>query len=78
MIRCGNALPRAYMTMRAPERIGGAYIPDQLADFEGHFWPAYSRARLPSPEQANPARCQRITVSGLTITKAFRTSGAIR
>ena len=26
----------------------------------------------------NPARCQRITASGLTITKAFRTSGAIR
>jgi len=25
----------------------------------------------------NPARCQRMTVSGLTITKAFRTSGAI-
>src|SRR5262245_34598337 len=39
---------------RAPERIGEAYIPDQLADFEGHFWPAYSRARLPSPEQAKP------------------------
>src|SRR5262245_37822021 len=40
---------------RAPERIGEAYIlPDQLADFEWHFWPAYSRARLPSPEQAKP------------------------
>lgn len=26
----------------------------------------------------NPARCQRITVSGCTITKAFRMRGAIR
>ena len=39
---------------RAPERIGEAYIPDQLADFEWHFWPPHSRARLPSPEQAKP------------------------
>jgi len=31
---------------RAPERIGEAYIPDQLADFEWHFWPATAKAFL--------------------------------
>jgi hypothetical protein len=39
---------------RAPERIGEAYIPDQLADFEWDLRSAYPRARLPSPEQAKP------------------------
>src|SRR5262245_55553824 len=38
----------------APQRVGEAHVADQLVDFEWHFRSAYSRARLPSPEQAKP------------------------
>ena len=37
---------------RAPEGIGKAHFPDQLAYFERHLWPAAARSRPPSPEQA--------------------------
>ena len=33
---------------------------------------ATSRARLPAPEQCQPCRCQRTTVSGLTIARCSR------
>src|SRR5262249_24028951 len=36
----------------APQRVGEAHVADQLADFDRYFWPANSRPRLPSPEQA--------------------------
>ena len=39
---------------RAPQRVGKAHIPDQLADSKWDLRSAYPRARLPSPEQAKP------------------------
>ena len=37
-----------------PERVRQAHAADQLTNFEWHFRPANSSARLPAPEQAKP------------------------
>ena len=59
-----------------PQRIGEAHGADQLATSGTFGLPPRDRD-LHRQNKRKPARCQRITVSGLTITRAFRTFGAI-
>jgi hypothetical protein len=54
----------------SPPRIGAAYLADKLAYFYRHGWSSAAVVRFPAPYELNPARCQRITVSGRTIASA--------
>src|SRR6476469_9461314 len=68
----------AMNSWRSPEWIGDTYLADQLAYFQRHRRPAAAGARFPTPIRSEPARCQRITVSGFKIARAPRTLGAKR
>ena len=57
---------------RAPERLGRVHLPDQRADVGGHTWPARRGRDFNDQYSPNPRRCQRTTVSGVTIWMAPR------
>src|SRR6516164_11107825 len=60
---------------RSPKRVLAAHSPNQLSNLFGHRWtPGLTTTNLPRPEQPKPLRCQPITVSGLTTTRADRQS----
>src|SRR5215472_7106985 len=61
-----------------PERVGNAHVTDQLTYLKRHGRPSAARPRLPAPVRSESMRCQRITVSGLIIASAARTSGNSR
>ena len=60
----------------APEGIGDAHLANELANIGCGPRSSTSGSRFPAPIGRKPARCQRITVSGLTIFRASRTLGA--
>src|SRR6266480_7845770 len=60
----------------ALERVGDADVADQLPTSRGTFRRPPRGHDFHRLYKRKPARCQRITVSGLTIAKAFSTSGA--
>src|SRR5215471_2197749 len=60
---------------RAPERVGKAHVADQLTYLKRHGRPSAARPDFQRQYALNPIRCQRITVSGLIIASAARTSG---
>src|ERR1700721_1911478 len=61
-----------------PQRIAAAYLTDKLAYFYRHGRSSAALLRFPSPIRLNPARCQRITVSGRTIARAPYILGSSR
>jgi len=63
---------------RAPQRTGQAHVANQLANFERTFGLPPQHRDFHRQNKRKPARCQRITVSGSTISKAFTTPGAIQ
>ena len=62
----------------APERIGEAHLADQPPNFRRYARPAGRRRDFQRQKERKPARCQRRTVSGLTIVNVSRMRGAIR
>jgi hypothetical protein len=58
---------------RSPQRIVAAHLANKFPCFLANRRPSrLAAAHLPGPQQPNPLRCQSITVSGLTITRADR------
>src|SRR5262245_52687089 len=58
-----------------PKPIFNAHLPDQCPQICGDLRPTSHLPRFPTPVATNPARCQRITVSGRMIVMALRTDG---
>jgi hypothetical protein len=68
----------AMNSWRSPEWIGDTHLADQLAYFQRHRRPAAAGRDFQRQYDLNPARCQRITVSGFKIARAPRILGAKR
>jgi hypothetical protein len=62
----------------APQRILNTHSWDQVAHLLANPWPPTARTGLPPPKCAYPMRCQRTTVSGLTMVTASRMRGKRR
>ena len=60
----------AMNSWRSPKWIGDTHLADQLAYFQRHRRPAAAGANFQRQYDLNPARCQRITVSGFKIARA--------
>ena len=60
----------------APERVGDADVSDQLPNVQRGLRTTATPCDLHRQYKRKPARCQRITVSGLTIAKVLSTPGA--
>src|SRR5258705_3840179 len=63
----------------APQWVGQTDLANELTDFQPGLWDGHCAVLISRRQYAQkPARCQRITVSGLTIFKASSTPGASR
>jgi hypothetical protein len=63
---------------RSPQWILRAHLSDEPPDLAVDLRASTAPARLPKPIGSKPARCQRITVSGLTITRHLEPDGNSR
>src|SRR3954452_13787164 len=68
----------AMNSWRSPEWIGDTHLADQLAISSGTVGRPPRGREFQRQYDLNPARCQRMTVSGFKIARALRTLGAKR
>jgi hypothetical protein len=62
----------------APQWVGETHLANELTDFQRVFGRPFRGLDFQRQYARKPARCQRITVFGLTIFKASSTPGASR
>src|SRR6201989_1167307 len=85
-ILCNGGLPNidaeleklAVKPWRAPEWVGETHLANEMTDLQRVVGRPPSGLDFQRQYTRKPARCQRITVSGLTIFKASNTPGANR